>query len=51
MKRHPEEFKKLFCFQETKLTTFMLQTLFSTSYCSSGSNCCTKDAKILKMAY
>jgi hypothetical protein len=47
MKRYPKEFEQLFCFQATKLTAFMLQTLFSTTYSPSGSNCRAKDELIV----
>ena len=47
MKRYPNEFKQLFCFQATKLDASMLQALFSTTYSPSGSNSRAKEELIV----
>lgn len=47
MKRYPIEFKQLFCFQPTKLTALMLQTMFSATYSPTGSNCRAKEELIV----
>ncbi|XP_028400989.1 G2/M phase-specific E3 ubiquitin-protein ligase-like [Dendronephthya gigantea] len=47
MKRYPEEFKGLFCFQATKLTAPFMQTLFSIAYSPNGSNSRAKEELIV----